>query len=789
MAETAPPRLSGSLFGRRYGVLGLVAFSLLGLLAVAATGYVMIQNRAQDAVIYNAERMSISWARYLSGQVEDIESLLTGAPITDAQHAQIERLKSFSDVFRFKLFDAGGHLLIISDTAGLTVDSSELRAHNPKAFSVMSTGEPYTAVEDGTAKPDRPDVYAESYVPIIRNGKVIGIAEAYIDQTEASANLLEGYLEFQTAFALMMLTIIAIPATVLFLMLAQLRRKNGELEAARDKALIAEKAKTEFLATMSHEIRTPMNGVIGTSELMAGTQLDSRQRMFIDIIQSSSRALLEIINDILDFSKIDAGELTLLPRPFKLSRLAIEPAHLLTSAAAAKGIEIVTRTAPDAPRQIIGDFDRLRQVITNLVGNAVKFTDSGDVVIDISVVGHDATRLHDQAAAEDEVTIRVEVRDTGYGIPPEDLDRIFERFSQVDSSSTRTHQGTGLGLAISRGLIEQMGGQIGVTSKVGGGSTFWFTVPLRRDADATSQRKPLPVEVRGCRILVIDDNNTNRLIFDELLSSWGFDAVLVSSGHEGLQKAIGAAAQGRPFDLVLLDHHMPGMDGEDVLRALRQTEECATVPVIILTSILEHNSLARCREDLGLNGCMVKPTASSALLDQIMDTLSADAQALADPDGRPEPVIASASDTAEPAQSAAGNPDVLIVEDNAVNRTLVTHILQNMGLSHISAEDGGEAITTYETTRPRMIIMDVSMPVMNGYDATAAIRSLEERTNSPRIPIIGTTAHAMPGDKQRCIDAGMDDYLSKPLSVDDLTKMVSKWLEEPGATREASAAE
>lgn len=382
---------------------------------------------------------------------------------------------------------------------------------------------------------------------------------------------------------------------------------------------------------MSHEIRTPMNGVIGTADLMAGTDLDPRQRTFIDIIQSSSRALLDIINDILDFSKIEAGQVPLVEEPFKLKRIAQEPARMVTEAAATKGIELAIRVAPGTPRRVVGDADRLRQIVANLVGNAVKFTERGEVIIEISTTppailpAEELTAMQDATtgAAEDTGTanIWVSVRDTGPGIPLSDQARIFDRFSQVDSSTTRHHEGTGLGLAISRGLVHQMGGRIGLVSTPGAGSTFWFMVPLARAADEDLPPQP-PVTIRGLPVLIVDDNATNRFILDELMASWGFETTLVSSGAEAVRKAERAAALGRPFSLVLLDHHMPGKDGEDVLRDLRSSPDCADLPVILLTSILESSSLARCTTDLGLNGFMAKPAGASDLLDKIMDVLS-----------------------------------------------------------------------------------------------------------------------------------------------------------------------
>lgn len=537
-----------------------------------------------------------------------------------------------------------------------------------------------------------------------------------------------------------------------------LSREIAQIETdlidAREKARAGEKTKAEFLASMSHEIRTPLNGVMGMAELVAGTRLDPRQRMFVETIQLSAHSLLEIINDILDLSKINAGQLEFHNEPFKLSRLAAEPVQMLSAKAVAKNLELAVRLSPQAERFAAGDFGRLRQIMVNLVGNAVKFTAAGQVSIDI-----------DTRRTDGRLVLHVAVHDTGIGIPAEQLERVFEQFSQVDQSSTRAQEGTGLGLAITRGLIEGMGGSIWVVSEPGSGTTFRFNVPL--EIYESNEPKPsVPRDIRGKRVLVIDDNEANRLVAQELLTSWEFDGASAMSGREGLQKLLAAAKLGRPFELVLLDHHMPGMDGEEVIRRIRDTPELCEIPVILLTSISEDTSAARCR-DLGINGYLVKPTLSSPLFDSIMQAMNRQSVAVsADATERfeEEHVIGSAG------------CQILLAEDNRVNRLLVEHILKGMGVSYCAAVNGFEAVEKFRAVRPAIVLMDCSMPGLDGFSATEHIREYEAMSGLSRTVIIGVTAHALDGDRDRCLRAGMDDYLAKPIPIPELTRLVRKYL-------------
>jgi signal transduction histidine kinase/CheY-like chemotaxis protein len=390
--------------------------------------------------------------------------------------------------------------------------------------------------------------------------------------------------------------------------ITELKQRERELEEAQRKAVLADRAKSEFLANMSHEIRTPMNGVLGMAELLAKSELTSKQRMFTDIIVKSGNALLTIINDILDFSKIDAGQLVLDPQPFNLSEAIEDVATLVSTRAKEKDLELIVRVAPNCQDMFMGDVGRLRQIITNLLGNAVKFTDAGHVLVDVA---------GEKAAGK--TKLKVSVTDTGIGIPADKLKLVFEKFSQVDGSSTRRHEGTGLGLAITSRLVELMGGEVGVESAEGKGSTFWFTVTLP-DAGKPEGRRPPPLDVSGARILVIDDNAVNRAILSEQMQSWTFDSCAAESGPEGIRVLEAAAAYGVAVDCVVLDYQMPGMTGTEVARIIRATPGIDKTPIVLLTSV-DQTLAGSTYRDLGIEAQLIKPARSSALLETLVGTI------------------------------------------------------------------------------------------------------------------------------------------------------------------------
>jgi signal transduction histidine kinase/DNA-binding response OmpR family regulator len=559
---------------------------------------------------------------------------------------------------------------------------------------------------------------------------------------------------------------------------AAIRRAFRTADLAIKRAEAADRAKSEFLANMSHEIRTPMNGVLGMAELLTKTDLNSRQRMFTDVIVKSGNALLTIINDILDFSKIDAEQLTLEKAPFNLSEAVEDVATLISAKVAEKDLELIVRIDPKLPQEVIGDVGRFRQIITNLLGNAVKFTERGHVLIDVSGTSRDGS-----------VALAVRVEDTGIGIPDEKLKTVFEKFAQVDSTSTRRYEGTGLGLAIASRLVQLMGGRIEVESILGRGSVFRFAIVLQ--VHETGERKETaPVNISGARVLIVDDNTVNRQILSEQVRSWGFDCAAAESGAIALTFLQKCVEIGAHVDCVILDYQMPAMNGAEVAREMRRLRGVEQIPILLLTSV-DQIDFGRFSVEFGMAAYLTKPARSAVLFDTLVSVIQKGRQqqdqklTLAPAPAAPAPVIPMAQKSADTIPAARPKPvDILVAEDNEVNQLVFSQILDDLKLSYRIAANGRTALELYRALSPKLILMDVSMPEMNGFEATKAIRR-EESGRMTRTPIIGITAHALKGDREKCLDAGMDDYLSKPISPDRLAQKIATWTEEPPASLSA----
>ncbi|RAG85752.1 hypothetical protein DN069_09580 [Streptacidiphilus pinicola] len=696
------------------------------------------------------------WAEVTSWQVLDEAGGLVevrGFVRHSGEHGRGELLRALQEQAR-AVIDSANDAFVSVDEQGLVID------WNPSAESMFGfsrqamMGRPLVE----TVIPERHRAAHRAAL-----ARVVTGGDSYMlgQQVELTALHRDGH-EFQIELAVWPMRLGTIRCFNAFVRdITERKQAERDLARARDEALRASEIKSQFVATISHEIRTPMNGVIGLSELLLDTDLDPVQRRYAEGVRDAGSALLSLINDVLDFSKLEAGKLVLEDIVFDPRLLVEEAVALVAQSATAGEVEFLTDADPDLPAAVLADATRVRQILLNLVSNAAKFTHAGEIVVRARPQGDE---------------VHIEVADTGIGIDPAQQERLFDAFAQADSSTTRRYGGTGLGLAICRRLVDALGGAMGVRSRPGHGSTFWFTFPLRLPAKG-EQPPPVaqPASLHGRRVLVVDDNQTNREILETQLRNWLMRPVAVDSGPRALDELRRACTAGEPYELAIIDHRMPGMDGLELAERVTTAPALAGTRLLLLSSdgVLDPAQL----QAAGIRDSVCKPVRQADLLDRLARLMS------------PGAVTRTPAQDRLPAPAAPlERGKVLLVEDNEINQTVALGMLARLGYDADVAGDGVEALELLAERRYRAVLMDCRMPRMDGYTTTHLLRDREWEGNAPRLPVIAMTASALAEDRERCLAAGMDDYITKPLAASDLDRALSRWTDPGTATTDVDPA-